>query len=276
MKIDAHQHFWIYNEKEYGWISKDMSELRRDFLPGDLEKQLQHLNFDGSIAVQARQSLEETSWLLELAQKYEYIKGVVGWVDLCSPDVTKQLKHFSDNLYLKGIRHVIHDEADDQFMLRDDFQRGIRALNDFGLTFDLLLFPKHIPYAIELVEKFPKQPFVLDHIGKPDIKNKVISPWNNDLTKLAKYKNVYVKLSGMVTEADWKNWGKRDFNAYLDVVFNSFGPDRMMIGSDWPVCTVSNRYETVMEIVLDYVKRFAPESENLILGENCSRFYSIK
>jgi L-fuconolactonase len=276
MKIDAHQHFWIYNEKEYGWISKDMSELQRDFLPGDLEERLQHLNFDGSIAVQARQSLEETSWLLELAEKYEYIKGVVGWVDLCSPDVTKQLKRFSDNLYLKGIRHVIHDEADDQFMLRDDFQRGIRALNDFGLTFDLLLFPKHIPYAIELVEKFPKQPFVLDHIGKPDIKNKVISPWNDDLTKLAKYKNVYVKLSGMVTEADWKNWEKKDFKAYLDVVFNTFGPDRMMIGSDWPVCTVSNCYETVMEIVLDYVKRFAPESENLILGENCTRFYSIK
>jgi L-fuconolactonase len=276
MKIDAHQHFWIYNEKEYSWISEDMSELQRDFLPEDLEGLLQSLDFNGAIAVQARQTLEETSWLLKLAQKYDCIKGVVGWVDLCSPDVTEQLKHFTDNPYPKGIRHVIHDEVDDQFLLREDFQRGISELNNFDLTYDLLLFPKHIPYAIELVETFPKQQFVLDHIGKPDIKNKVISPWKEDLTKLAEHQNVYVKLSGMVTEANLKNWRKENFEAYLDVVFKAFGPNRIMIGSDWPVCTVSNRYETIMEIVLDYVKRFAPESENLILGENCAKFYSIK
>ncbi|WP_338787305.1 amidohydrolase family protein [Metabacillus sp. FJAT-53654] len=276
MKIDAHQHFWLYNEKEFAWINDDMSELKRDFSPEDLKVLLKSIHFDGSIVVQARQSLDETRWLLELAQKYDFIKGVVGWVDLCSPDVTKQLKQFANNPFLKGVRHVIHDEADDQFMLSEEFQRGISVLNDFNLTYDLLLFPKHIPYALQLIEKFPEQLFVLDHIGKPDIKNKEISFWKENLTKLAEYKNVYVKVSGMVTEADWKNWRKEDFKAYLDIVFNAFGPERVMIGSDWPVCTVSESYESVMGIVLDYVKQFASGYESQILGENCSRFYSIK
>ncbi|MGE8081262.1 amidohydrolase family protein [Peribacillus loiseleuriae] len=276
MKIDAHQHFWSYNEKEYPWVNKEMSELQRDFLPEDLKMLLKSLDFDGAVAVQARQSIEETRWLLELTQKNDFIKGVVGWVDLCSPDIIEQLNQFTENPILKGIRHIIHDEADDHFMLREDFQRGISALNDFGLTYDLLLYPKHIPCAIELVKKFPKQSFVLDHIGKPDIKNQVISPWKEDLTELATYKNVYVKLSGMVTEAEWKTWRKEDFKIYLDIVFKAFGPKRIMVGSDWPVCTVSNRYETVMGIVLDYVKQFAPEFKSKILGENCARFYSIK
>jgi len=276
MKIDAHHHFWRYNDKEFGWIDDDMSELKRDFLPEDLKTRLTSIQFDGTIVVQARQSLEETRWLLELAQKYDFIKGVVGWVDLCSPDVTKQIKQFANNPYFKGVRHVIHDEADDQFMLSEEFQRGISVLKDFSLTYDLLLFPKHIPYALQLVEKFPEQLFVLDHIGKPDIKNKEISFWKEHLTKLAEYKNVYVKVSGMVTEADWKNWRKEDFKAYLDSVFNAFGPERVMIGSDWPVCTVSESYEAVMGIVLDYVKQYASGYENQILGENCSRFYSLK
>jgi L-fuconolactonase len=276
MKIDAHQHFWMYNEKEYGWINKDMAVLKQDFLPEDLEVLLQSIGFDGTVAIQARQNLEETKWLLELAQKHDFIKGVVGWVDLCSPDVIDQLKSFAEYPSLKGIRHIIHDEADDQFMLREDFQRGIKALQDFQLTYDLLLFPKHIPFAIELINKFPNQPFVLDHIGKPDIKNQRFSQWKEDLFELASYKNVYVKVSGMVTEADWQTWRKEDFKPYLDIVFQAFGPNRIMIGSDWPVCTVSHRYETVMEIVLDYVKQLAPEYENQILGENCARFYSIK
>ena len=276
MKIDAHHHFWRYNDKEFGWIDENMSELKRDFLPEDLKTRLTSIQFDGTIVVQARQSLEETRWLLELAQKYDFIKGVVGWVDLCSPDVTKQIKQFANNPYFKGVRHVIHDEADDQFMLSEEFQRGISVLKDFSLTYDLLLFPKHIPYALQLIEKFPEQLFVLDHIGKPDIKNKEISFWKEHLTKLAEYKNVYVKVSGMVTEADWKNWRKEDFKAYLDSVFNAFGPERVMIGSDWPVCTVSESYEAVMGIVLDYVKQYASGYENQILGENCSRFYSLK
>ena len=276
MKIDAHHHFWRYNDKEFGWIDDDMSELKRDFLPEDLKTRLTSIQFDGTIVVQARQSLEETRWLLELAQKYDFIKGVVGWVDLCSPDVTKQIKQFANNPYFKGVRHVIHDEADDQFMLREEFQRGISVLKDFSLTYDLLLFPKHIPYAFQLVEKFPEQLFVLDHIGKPDIKNKEISFWKEHLTKLAEYKNVYVKVSGIVTEADWKNWRKEDFKAYLDIVFNAFGPERVMIGSDWPVCTVSESYETGSGIVLDYVKQYASSYESQILGENCSRFYSLK
>ncbi|KKI89399.1 amidohydrolase [Bacillus sp. SA1-12] len=276
MKIDAHHHFWVYNEKEYGWINENMSKLKHDFLPEDLMVLLEAIHFDGTVAVQARQSLEETRWLLELAENHDFIKGVVGWVDLCAPDITEQLKQFADNPYFKGVRHIIHDEADDQFMLREDFQRGIGKLSEFGLTYDLLLFPKYLPNALRLVEAFPNQPFVLDHIGKPDIKNKEMSPWQEDIAKLAGCQNVFVKVSGMVTEADWMNCRKEDFKPYLDIVFKAFGPERIMIGSDWPVCTVSKGYESVMEIVIDYVKQFAPDSEHLILGENCAKFYSIK
>ncbi len=275
MKIDAHQHFWKYNEKEYSWISEDMSALKQDFLPEDLKELLNTLSFNGSVVVQARQSLEETSWLLRLAEQFDFIKGVVGWVDLYSPNVIEQLKEFTNSPYFKGVRHVIHDEANEQFMLREDFQRGIASLQEFNLTYDLLLFPNHIPYAIELVKKFPNQLFVLDHIAKPDIKNRIFSSWTENLTGLAEYENVYVKVSGLVTEADWKNWRKEDFKEYLDVVFNAFGPERIMIGSDWPVCTVSNNYFKVMEIVLDYVDQYVIEYESLILGENCARFYSI-
>ncbi|WP_121612404.1 amidohydrolase family protein [Mesobacillus foraminis] len=275
MKLDAHQHFWVYNKSEYGWISEEMSELRRDYLPEDLNIVLKSIDFDGAVVVQARQHLDETQWLLELAKEYDFIKGVVGWVDLCSPNVIEQLKLFGDNPYLKGIRHVVHDEPDARFMLREDFQRGISALHDFGLTYDLLIYPRHLPCAIDLVKKFPEQPFVLDHIGKPDIKNKKFSPWKDDLLRLAAHDHVYVKLSGMVTEASWENWRKEDFKDYLDIVFQAFGPNRIMVGSDWPVCTVSNRYETVMGIVLDYVDSFAPEYKDQIFGENCARFYHI-
>jgi len=276
MKIDAHHHFWAYNEQEFPWINQQMSELQRDFFPKELDGLLKTQGFDGSVVVQARQSMEETRWLLEQAEKYDYIKGVVGWVDLCSQDVTEQLNQFTKSPFLKGIRHVIHDEPDDLFMLREDFQRGVSLLSDYGLTYDLLLFPKHIPYALELVKKFPNQQFVLDHIGKPDIKNKILSPWQEDLKELAAHKNVYVKLSGMVTEADWRNWTKEDFKPYLDVVFQAFDPTRMMIGSDWPVCTVSDSYQSVLGIVIDYVEQFAPRYKDPILGENCARFYSLK
>lgn len=274
--LDSHQHFWHYNPAEHVWMTDRMAELKRDFLPGDLQPLLESVDFGGSIAVQARQNLEETRWLLELAASHDFIKGVVGWVDLRSPELPAQLAEFSKHPKLVGVRHVVHDEADDEFMLRPDFRRGISRLREFGLTYDLLLFPKHLPVAVKLVEEFPGQPFVLDHIAKPAIAEARFSPWREDLRILAGFPDVYCKLSGMVTEARWGQWQTRDFQPYLDCVLAAFGPERVMIGSDWPVCTLSGDYQATMGIVTDYLREVAPELRSAILGGNCARFYGIR
>lgn len=276
MRIDSHQHFWRYNKEEYVWMSENQGSLGRDFLPEDLAPLLSSIDFDGAVAVQARQSERETEWLLELSEQYSIIKGVVGWVDLCSPDIRLQLEKYACHSMLKGVRHVVHDEPNDKFMLRSDFQRGISALQDFGLTYDLLLFPRHLPYAVELVNKFPNQHFVLDHIGKPDIKNNRFHTWKDDINRLAKFENVFCKLSGMVTETEWECWKERDFTPYLDILTEAFGLDRLMIGSDWPVCTISGNYKSVMEIIINYIKKFTIDEQEKILGGNCMRFYSIE
>ena len=256
-------------------MTDKMGALKHDFLPADLAPLLKTIHFDGCVAVQARQSLAETEWLLELAESHSFIKGVVGWVDLQSEKLSEQLQKFSRRPKLAGVRHVVHDEPDDHFMLRPQFRRGIAQLREFGLTYDLLLFPKHLPVAALLVEEFPQQPFVLDHIAKPGIAEGTISPWQVDLRRLAKFPNVFCKLSGMVTEARWKQWLPVDFERYLDVVVEAFGASRLMIGSDWPVCLVSGDYATVMNIVIDYVKKFPPHLQAAILGENCAAFYGI-
>jgi len=256
-------------------MTEQMVALKRDFLPEDLERLLRTIHFGGSVAVQARQNLEETRWLLELAQQYPFIKGVVGWVDLRSEQLPGQLERFARNPRLVGVRHVVQDEPDDDFMLRPEFRRGISQLRDFDLTYDLLLFPKHLTAAARLVEEFPQQPFVLDHIAKPRITEELISPWQHDLRQLAKLPNVFCKLSGMVTEARWKQWQPSDFHRYLDIVFDAFGCRRIMIGSDWPVCTLSGEYEPVMKIVIDYVQQFPAEDQGAVLGGNCARFYQI-
>jgi L-fuconolactonase len=273
MFIDAHQHFWYYNPHDYSWINEQMSVLKRDFLPEDLLPELKQLNFKGSIAVQARQSPEETYWLLQLASEYEFIKGVVGWADLCSTDVEKQLERISRHPKLVGVRHVIHDEPDDRFMAREDFRYGISLLSKYNLTYDLLIFAKHLSLATELAYTFPDQKFVLDHMAKPGIKNQIRSPWDKDIGELAKLPNVYCKLSGMVTEADWKHWKASDFRYYLDVVFDRFGEDRLMIGSDWPVCSIAGDYRQIMPIVIDYLKQFNEEIRMKIMGTNCRKFY---
>ncbi|NIK68705.1 amidohydrolase family protein [Paenibacillus sp. BK720] len=275
MRIDSHQHFWIYNEQEYGWMSGQHKAIQTDFLPEHLKPLLLQNGFDGSIAVQARQTLQETEWLLSLAERYSEIKGVVGWVDLRSTEIGRQLEKYGGHPLLKGVRHVVHDEPDDRFLLREDFRNGIASLEKYGLTYDLLLFPKHLPYAAELAGQFPKQPFVLDHIAKPDIANKGLEPWAQDLARLAAYPNVYCKLSGMVTEAEWGNWKEEDFAIYLDTVFQCFGAERLMIGSDWPVCTLSGTYEQTITIVKNYLKDFSEEDRSLVLGGNCARFYGI-
>jgi len=283
IKLDAHQHFWNYSRAEYEWIDESMGVLQRDFLPRDLKPLLDQSGFDGSIAVQARQSLEETRWLLELAWQNDFIRGVVGWVDLCSLDIEEQLREFAGDKRLVGVRHVVQGEPDDRFMLRPEFRRGIARLAEFGLTYDLLLFPRHLPVAVELVREFPGQTFVLDHIAKPAIADGLaesqfrsqFESWARDMRELAKFANVSCKLSGMVTEARWGKWTQEDFLPYLDVVLEAFGPSRLMIGSDWPVCTVSAHYAQTMEIVFRFIEKLNAAEQDEILGGNCARVYGV-
>lgn len=275
MRIDAHQHFWRYNPVEYGWMQAGMENLKQDHLPADLLPLLQATGIDGTVAVQARQTLEETRWLLSLADEHAFIKGVVGWVDLRSPKLHEQIERFAAHPRLCGVRHVVHDEPDDGFMLRADFVRGIGLLAEFDLAYDLLLFPKHLPAACELVRTFPRQRFILDHIAKPPIKDGRLEPWRRDIRRLAAFPNVSCKISGMVTEARWDAWQPADFRPYLDIVFEAFGADRIMLGSDWPVCTVAGTYPQVMQIAFDYVAGLSETEQAAILGDNALRLYAI-
>jgi L-fuconolactonase len=250
-------------------------KLRVDRVPGDLRPHLYACGIDGTITVQARQTVEETAWLLELAQQNTFIKGVVGWVDLCSPQLAKQLERFASNPKSCGVRHVLHDEPDERFMLRQDFRRGIGMLAQFDLAYDLLLFPHHLPFAGELVAQFPQQRFVLDHIAKPLIKDAVLSPWEEDIRQLATFPNVYCKVSGLVTEADWQNWAGTDFRPYLDVVFKAFTAQRIMFGSDWPVSTLAGSYQQVYQLINDYVASLSTSEQKAVFGETAVRFYGV-
>jgi L-fuconolactonase len=275
MRIDAHQHFWRYNKSEYSWISDRMEILKRDFLPDSYMKELEGIGFDGSIAVQARQSHDETFWLLELAGKYDFIKGVVGWIDLCSEKANEHLGFLTKNNLLKGVRHVLQDEPDEGFMLSGPFLRGIGLLKKYNLVYEILIIPNQLSYANQLVSRFPEQQFVLDHIAKPLIKDRILYPWKEEIKKLAEHPNVSCKLSGMVTESEWKGWIMDDFKPYLDIVFNAFGTSRLMIGSDWPVCTVSSDYKTTMKIILDYIQPFKQTEKDMILGNNAVQVYNL-
>lgn len=276
MKLDAHQHFWKYSPAEYEWIDDKMVALKKDFLPQDLKPLLRTEGIDGSIAVQARQDIEETSWLLQLALENDIVKGVVGWVDLCSPELPAQLKRFASSPKFVGVRHVVQGEPDDEFMLRQDFRRGIARLQEYGFAYDLLIYPRHVPIAVKLVSEFPEQRFVLDHIAKPLIAEGRIRPWDREIKELAQRENVWCKVSGMVTEARWNDWRPEDFKPYLDVVFDVFGPERIMIGSDWPVCTLSASYSATIGLVKDHIRQFGTEEQDRILGGNCARFYGIE
>lgn len=256
-------------------MTDPMEVLRRDYLPGELKPLLEAIQFDATIAVQARQMVEETEWLLQSAEENDFIQGVVGWVDLRSPSLRGQLERFGRHSKLVGVRHVVHDEPDDDFMLGPEFRRGIGQLAGFGLTYDLLLFPRHLPVAAILAAEFPQQPFVLDHIAKPAIRDGQLSPWKEQLRKLARYPNVFCKLSGLVTEAKWKQWRPEIFYSYLDSAIEAFGAERVMIGSDWPVCTLSGDYVSTMKIVIDYLQQFPQKVREGILGGNCARFYGI-
>ena len=261
MKIDSHQHYWHFNTADYGWMGDNMSVIKRDFLPADLLPELKSIDFDGSVAVQARQSLEETNWLLQLADEHPHIKGVVGWVDLQSEQAEEQIAAFAKHPKAVGGRHVIHDEEDIDFMLRPAFIRGVQLLEKYNLAYDILIFPTHLTNTIEFVKQFSEQQtFVVDHIAKPLIKNGIVSPWKEDIAALAQFPNVYCKVSGMVTEADWNTWTPENIRPYLDIVFEAFGPERILIGSDWPVCLVAGKYSEVMQVVIDFISNF-PEKE---------------
>jgi L-fuconolactonase len=276
MVIDAHQHFWRFNPVRDAWITGDMAAIRRDFLPNDLALELDACGIDATIAVQADQSESETEFLLGLAEGNSRIAGVVGWVDLQSPEIEKRLEHFSRFAKLRGVRHVAQAEPDDRFLVRPDFVRGVGHLKKFDLSYDILIYPRQLSAAIELVGELPDQKFVVDHLAKPEMKARKLEPWATRMREIAKNRNVYCKLSGMVTEADWKNWKPEDFESYLDVVFSAFGPERLMFGSDWPVCLVAGTYARVKDIVASYVDRHEPGAKSAIFGETAQRFYQTQ
>jgi L-fuconolactonase len=272
MKLDSHQHFWSYDAIQYPWIPKG-SPLHRDWLPPDLAPLLAAAGLEGCIAVQARQTVEESRWLLTLADHAPIIKGVVGWVDLRSPKVREELAELSQHPRFVGVRHVVQDEPDNDFMLGADFLRGIGMLRAHRLTYDILIVPRQLPSAITLARRFPDQPLVLDHIAKPPIKAGTLSPWREQIQELAKSPNVLCKVSGMVTEADFKAWQAADFRPFLDVVFEAFGEDRLMFGSDWPVCLLAAEYARVFALVRDYISPLPREAQAKVLGGNAERFY---
>ena len=274
-RIDSHQHFWRYTAAEYPWMGERHQPIKRDMLPPDMQPLLAAAGIDGTVAVQARQNLRECEFLLALADEYDFVRGVVGWVDLRAEDVEAQLDRFAAHPRFVGLRHIVHDEADDRFMLGGGFLRGLAALQQYDLRYDLLLFPRHIPIAIDVARQFPQQQFVLDHIAKPFIKNGVLQPWADDIRALAALDNVWCKVSGMVTESAWHGWTQSDFTPYLDVVFDCFGSDRLMFGSDWPVCELAGSYSQVVGIVEDYVGALSADEQAAVMGGSASAFYQL-
>src|SRR5262245_59518466 len=274
-RIDSHQHFWRYRPETHGWIKKRMTVLRRDFLPEDLEPLLGAEGISGCVAVQAAQSLDETRFLLELADRHPFIRAVVGWVDLVAPDLEAQLESFKACRQLRGMRHIAQDAIDDFWLAREDVIRGVDKLGRFGLTYDLLVFPRQIGAAFALAKALPHQPFVLDHVAKPEIARGRIEPWATDLRRRAELPNVCCKLSGLVTEAR-EGWQPADFRPYLDVVLEAFGPRRLMFGSDWPVCLLAGSYANVAGLARRAISALSRDEQDAVLGGNAARFYGIE
>lgn len=268
MRIDTHQHFWQYHPIKDAWITDDLKILQRDLLPQDVEPAMREYDVAGCVAVQADQSEEENDFLMLLAANNDFIKGIVGWVDFRAANVEERLQHYSSNRLMKGFRHILQAEADDQFMLGKDFMRGIALLSKYGFTYDILIKPNHLPHAKTLVAAFPDQKFVIDHLAKPCIKDGSIEPWEKDIEAIAQYPNVSCKISGLVTEADWNNWKPEDFTPYLDISFNAFGTNRVMFGSDWPVCNLAGGYAGVIDLVGGYTNKLSRNEQDLFWGKN--------
>ncbi|RYZ36211.1 MAG: amidohydrolase [Sphingobacteriales bacterium] len=275
LKIDAHNHFWKFDPARDTWITEDMNVIRRDFLPGDFLPVLQQHGFDGCVVVQSNQTEEENDLQLLHAQQHPFIKAVIGWVDLQNPAVEERLAFYRSYPIMKGFRHILQGEPDRALMLRPAFKNGIGLLQRYGFTYDILVFPDQLKYAAQLVAAFPEQQFVIDHIAKPDIKNATSSDWEKDLRAVAANKNVFCKISGMVTEAEWKQWKNTDFKPYIDTVVDAFGTDRIMYGSDWPVCLVAGSYTAMLGIVQEYFAAFSETEQADFFGGNACSFYNI-
>lgn len=276
MTIDAHQHFWHYNPTKHAWIDDSMAVIRKDFLPSDLQKVYAENNIDGCVAVQADQTLTENDFLLHLAKANDLIKGIVGWVDLRDKDVDHLLEKYRQLKEIKGFRHIVQGEADPNFLLRHDFLRGISLLEKYGYTYDILVFPHQLGATLEFVKRFPQQRFVIDHMAKPYIKDAYFDGWAVLMKEIAKHENVYCKLSGMITEADLMSWTPEQINPYMDVVLNAFGAERLMFGSDWPVCLVAGDYARVKQLVTDYILKLSTTEQAKIMGANAIEFYNLK
>ena len=275
MKIDTHHHFWKYSEQEYGWISDQMTPIRRDFTPADLKREILAAGVDGVVSVQARQTIEETRVLLDWARQHDFIRGVVGWVPLISKSVRDDIAKFAGREELKGVRHVLQDEPDDRYMLRADFNEGIAALNESGLVYDILIFERHLPQTLQLVDRHPNQVFVLDHIAKPRIKDGYLAPWQSNIVQLAHRPNVYCKISGMATEASHLDWTEEELQPYLDTVFSAFGVKRLMFGSDWPVCLLAVSYRRWFEVVERYVSRLSRDEQDRFWSGTAVEAYKL-
>jgi L-fuconolactonase len=275
-RIDSHQHFWRFDPVRDSWITEEMAVIRKDFLPEDLQIVLKENCFDGCITVQSDQAEIENVFQLTNAKKFDFIKGVVGWVDLQAENVEDRLSYYRQYEKLKGFRHVLQGEPRRDLMLKSEFKRGIGLLNKYGFTYDILIFPDQLQYTEELIKEFPGQKFVIDHLAKPYIKNGKIEEWKHDIQQLAQHENLYCKISGFVTEADWRNWKKEDFAPYFDVVTQAFGIDRIMYGSDWPVCLVAASYKELVSITTEYFSSFTQNEQEKFFGGNASKFYNLK
>ena len=274
-RIDAHQHFWKFDPLRDSWITDDMAVIQKDFMPADLQPLLAANGLDGSVIVQSAQSDEENDFQLANAAENDFIKGVVGWIDLQSHHVESRLMYYKQFKKMKGFRHVLQGETDRALMLKPAFKRGVGILEKFGFTYDILIFPDQLQYIPAFVAAFPNQPFIIDHIAKPLIIDRKMEDWKKDMQAVAGFENVYCKISGMVTEADWKKWKPVDFKPYLDVIVEAFGIKRIMFGSDWPVCLVAASYSEMMNIVNDYFSSFSQNEQDLFFGNNATSFYKL-
>jgi L-fuconolactonase len=274
-RIDAHHHLWRYSKNEYPWIDGKMAALARDFLPADLEEVTAACGIQGTVAVQARQSLEETKWLLDLAEQTHLIRGVVGWAPIASADFPAVLERLRPFGKLKGLRHVVQDEPDDEFLLGVQFNAGIAALRRYSLVYDILIFERQLPAATRFVDRHPNQIFVLDHIAKPRIREHQVEPWKTNIREMARRENVYCKVSGMITEADWATWSEKDLRPYFDAVLQAFGPRRLMAGSDWPVCTLAASYQRWYSTLQDLLRPLSAQEQGMIFGEVATSVYGL-
>lgn len=276
LKIDSHQHYWLYHPVKDAWITDDLNVIRNDFLPVDVWPFMQQNGVSACVAVQADQSEYENDFLLGLAQKHTFIKGIVGWVNLRADNIEERLSFYSQIKLIKGFRHILQGEADDAYMLNEKFVRGISLLSKYEFTYDLLIQPRHLLYTAELVAQFPEQRFVIDHVAKPFIKDKLLDGWQEGIRAIAAHSNVYCKISGLITEADWADQKPNDFTPYLDVVFRAFGVNRVMFGSDWPVCNLAGGYEGALNVISYYISQLSFQEQELFWGKNAIGFYRLE